>query len=80
MVFALPASQTSGMAFFPILSEAAFEFAILLRAESKNAAFQSSTPTRECIFSKWTIGKKNRTKLIEIIAHLYLRQEVTRNE
>ncbi|MGH0255234.1 hypothetical protein NKY39_06540 [Sinorhizobium meliloti] len=35
----------------------------------------SSTPTTECIFSEWTIGKKNRTKLIEIIAYLYLRQE-----
>lgn len=29
----------------------------------------------ECNFSEWTISKKNRAKLIEVIAYLYLRQE-----
>lgn len=33
------------------------------------------SPTTECDFSEWTISKKNRAKLIEIIAYLYLRQE-----
>ena len=33
------------------------------------------SPTTECNFSEWIIGKKNRAKLIEIIAYLYLRQE-----
>ena len=35
----------------------------------------TSTPTTECNFSEWTIGKKNRAKLVEVIAYLYLRQE-----
>jgi hypothetical protein len=35
----------------------------------------SPTPTTECNFSEWTISKKDRAKLIEVIAYLYLRQE-----
>jgi hypothetical protein len=31
--------------------------------------------TTECNFSEWTISKRNRVKLIEAIAYLYLRQE-----
>lgn len=35
----------------------------------------SPASTTECHFSEWTIGKKNRAKVIEVIAYLYLRQE-----
>lgn len=31
--------------------------------------------TTECNFSEWSINKKSRAKLIEVIAYLYLRQE-----
>ncbi len=31
--------------------------------------------TTECDFSEWKISKKNRSRLIEVIAYLYLRQE-----
>lgn len=34
-----------------------------------------SFSTAECEFAEWSISKKNRAKLIEIIAYLYLRQE-----
>jgi hypothetical protein len=32
-------------------------------------------PTEECNFSEWSIEKNRRSKLIEVIAYLYLRQE-----
>lgn len=37
----------------------------------------SLTPsaTSECEFSEWSIDTKNRSKLVEVIAYLYLRQE-----
>lgn len=35
----------------------------------------TTTSTSECNFFEWTIGKKNRAKLVEILAYLYLRQE-----
>lgn len=35
----------------------------------------NQTSTAECVFSEWTISNKNRAKLIEVIAYLYLRQE-----
>ncbi|MBP2428814.1 hypothetical protein [Bradyrhizobium elkanii] len=37
-------------------------------------SLKPSTPT-ECNFSEWSISKKSRAKLIEVIAYLYLRQE-----
>lgn len=35
----------------------------------------SHAPTTECNFSEWSIEKNNRSKLIEVVAYLYLRQE-----
>ncbi|WP_174870608.1 hypothetical protein [Pectobacterium polaris] len=35
----------------------------------------NQTSTVECEFSEWIISNKNRAKLIEVIAYLYLRQE-----
>ena len=34
-----------------------------------------TSPTPECDFSEWSINRKNRAKLVEVVAYLYLRQE-----
>ena len=34
-----------------------------------------TSPTPECNFAEWSIDKKNRAKLVEVVAYLYLRQE-----
>lgn len=34
-----------------------------------------TSSTTECDFAEWSINKKNRAKLVEVIAYLYLRQE-----
>lgn len=37
--------------------------------------FQNHQPTEECDFSEWSIERSSRSKMVEVIAYLYLRQE-----
>lgn len=34
-----------------------------------------TSPTSECDFAEWSLSNKNREKLVEVVAYLYLRQE-----